>query len=95
MTPRASPIRHRVTGYTRSDGKYIQPYMRGEGEREQSPRKPKGRKTGSGYIVTLEGAGKDETYKGFGSPVSSLRQAVGKLQRPFVPSRAVLRRVRD
>ena len=94
MSSRASPIRHRVSGYTRSDGKFVGAYMRGEGEVEKRrPRKVNS--GGSGYVVTLSLGDNSESYKGFGSPVASLRQAVGKLQRPFVPSKAVLRRVED
>lgn len=104
VTKRASPIKHDVGGHFRG-GKFIESFERGSGERKDkkknrrnrkndSPKTVKGR-NGLAYHVTLSGQGNAERYKGFGSPVASLRQAIGKLQRPIVPTRVVLRRIED
>lgn len=91
---RKSPIEHTVSSYTRRDGKRIDKYRRGSGDApRQSKPSIRSTKAGSGYYVTLTGSGKSESYKGYGSPVSSLRQAVGKLQQPIVPTMATLRRI--
>ena len=102
---RASPIKHDVRGHFRR-GKFIETFERGEGERKKKaaarkrrlkekrviPKKIKS-KDGLFYRISLSGQGKTETYNGAGSPVSSIKQVVKKLQRPIVPTRAVLRRV--
>jgi len=103
VTKRASPIRHDVGGHFRG-GKFIETFERGKGERKKKrtpakkkrakPKKIKSKK-GLFYTITLSGQGKSETYNGAGSPVSSIRQVVNKLQRPIVPTRAVLRRVKS
>ncbi len=104
---RASPIKHNVGGHFRG-GKFIETYDRGSGERKKKAAlrrklrsmekkaisKKIASKDGLFYRVSLSGQGKSETYNGVGSPVSSLRQVVNKLQRPIVPTRAVLRRVK-
>ncbi len=104
VTKRSTPIKHKVGGHFRG-GKFIETYDRGEGERKKkaarkrrlkekraTPKKIKS-KDGLFYTISLSGQGKTETYNGAGSPVSSIKQVVKKLQRPIVPTRAVLRRV--
>lgn len=94
---RKSPFEHKVNGHYRS-GKFIETYDRGSGKKpKNSMRSVKPvRSMGmvGGYVVTLSGDGESETYKGYGGAGSSLRQAVGKLQRAIVPTRAVLRRIK-
>ena len=97
MAPRKSPYEHKVSGHYRA-GKFIETYERGSGKKPKNPvrsvKQVKSTGGGGGYVVTLSGEGVSETYKGFGGAAGSLRQAVGKLQRAIVPTRAVLRRVK-
>lgn len=94
MTPRKTPYRHEVSPHIRA-GKPIGSYERGKGKKpNQSNTAPRVvGKSGSSYIVTLSGGGVSETYRCSGSPVSALKEAVGKIQKPFVPTKATLRRV--
>ena len=96
MTQRKSPYEHKVNGHYRG-GKFIENYERGKGKKpRQKPvlKHVKNTESGLSYMVTLRGEGKSETYKGYGSPVSSLKQAVGKLQQAIVPTEATLRRIK-
>ena len=94
--PRKSPIRHDVSGHYR-DGKYIDHYERGEGERPKTPHKV-GRQPRGGnpdFNVSFFFPDGRETYNvGGGTLTGALREAIKRIQRPLVPTHAQIRRLK-
>ena len=89
---RKPPYKHPVTGHYR-EGKWIDKYTRGQGNKPRNP--ARNRYTpGTGYNITfIFPDGSTETYNATGSATSALKEAVGDIQRPMIPVRAILRRL--
>lgn len=87
---RKPPFKHPVTGHYR-DGKWISRYTRGHGNKPVSRRHRS--KPDTVYNITFTFPdGSTETYNHNGTATGALRDAVGDIQRPMLPIRAVLRR---
>jgi len=95
MSHRKSPYRHPVTGHYR-DGKHIDPYERGKGEKPKIPHKV-GQPRGGGkpsFNVSFYFPDGRETYNvGGGTLTGALREAIPRIQRPMVPTHAQIRRL--
>jgi len=96
MSSRKSPIRHPVSGHYR-DGKWVENYERGKGEKPRSPPKVGNPHSGGnpGFNVSFFFPDGVETYPVGGRTLTgALREAVPKIQRPIVPTHAQIRRLK-
>ena len=96
MSHRKSPYRHPVTGHYR-DGKWVENYKRGEGEKPKIPSrivKPRGGGK-PGFNVSFFFPDGRETYDVGGRTLTgALREAIPLIQRPLVPTHAQIRRLK-
>jgi hypothetical protein len=97
MSSRKKPYRHPVSGHYRN-GKYIDNYERGHGEKPKAPTRsvnPQGRGGNPGFNVTFYFPDGRETYNvGGGTLTGALREAIPQIQRPVVPTHAQIRRIK-
>jgi len=91
---RKPPYKHPVTGHYR-EGKYIDNYTRGHGNRPHEQRAARvSVRGGSVYnVVFLFPDGSTESYNGGGTATGALKEALGKIQRAMIPKQATLTRV--
>ena len=59
---RKPPYEHKVTDYTRRDGKHVETYRRGSGSKPRTRTRKKTAMGGSAYSVTLYYASGSETH---------------------------------
>jgi len=90
---RKSPIKHDVSDHYR-DGKWVEHYERGHGDRPEFERRhtPTVSPRGSSVynVVFTFPDGSTESYNGGGSATGALKEAIGRIQRPVLPRRAAL-----
>jgi len=88
---RKSPYKHPVSGHYR-DGKFIENYERGKGNKPTQPRgvKPRTRAGVEYNVVFSFPDGSTESYNTGGTATGALKSAVGMIQQPMIPKRATL-----
>lgn len=93
---RKTPIKHVVKPHTRS-GVTVHKYERGKGNPPKQSRDMRTSLHGSNaYNITFFfPSGGSETYNASGTVSGAVRSAVARIQRPEVPHRAQVRRLRQ
>ena len=91
---RKTPVKHPVKGHYR-DGKFIERYTRGKGEKAKAASRRESRMRGAGYSVAwLYPGGEKEAYKvSLGNPVEAAREATGLVSLGELPYKLVIRRL--
>jgi len=97
MAPRKSPYRHPVREYKRSDGKVVESYRRGKGEkpikRKKVGKKPR-KKGDTGFRVTLILSKLNEVYPVDSTTISGASyKGLQMLQTPEIPQAIRIRRI--
>ena len=96
MSHRKSPYEHDVGGHYR-EGKYIDKYKRGKGNKPRALSKTVKSRSGGkpGFSVTFFFPGGRETYNVGGRTLTgAMREAIPLIQRPVVPTHAQIRRLK-
>lgn len=96
MSSRKSPYLHPVTGHYR-DGKWIEDYKRGHGDKPKAPsrvvKSRRGRGGKPGFNVSFPEIGENYNVGG-GTLTGAIREAITRIQRPVVPTHARIRRLK-
>lgn len=95
LAPRKTPYRHKVRSHLR-DGVGVSSYVRGDGEKPSQPKAPKTPGKGKAkYNVSFFFDGSRETYNvASGSLTAAIKEAIPRIQRPQIPQRAQIRRIK-